>query len=79
MIAPPGGRSSRRTWLIRSGGVLLACAPVVRRFTAALDVAAQGTTTADLPISAVMATLSAYMGGARERALPAEVPASAGR
>src|SRR5262245_28366469 len=73
MIAPPVSRSSRRAWLIRSGGLLLACAPVVRRFTAAADAAAQGTTAADLPISEVMATLSAYMSRARERALPAEV------
>src|SRR5262249_27574341 len=73
MTTPAVSRSSRRTWLIRSGGLLLAWAPAVRQATGALEAAAQGTTAADLPISDVMATLSAYMSRARERVLPAEV------
>src|SRR5215470_18034943 len=67
------GMMTRRDWLMRSGGVLLASAPGMRRFTLSVDAAAQGTTAADLPISDVMATLSGYMSRARERALPAEV------
>ena len=73
MIASPDSRSTRRAWLIRSGGLLLASAPAVRWFRAAAGVAAQDTTAADLPISQVMSTLSAYMSRARDRALPAEV------
>src|SRR5690349_20565135 len=65
MIAAQAIRSSRRSWLIRCGGLILAGLPV--------DVRAQGTTAADLPISEVMRTLSAYMSRARERALPPEV------
>jgi len=72
MTAASASRSSRRTWLIRSGGLLLAWAPAVRRLTC-VDVAAQGTTAADLPISEVMTTLSAYMSRARDRALPSDV------
>jgi 2-methylcitrate dehydratase PrpD len=67
MIAPPASGSSRRTWLILAGGLLFAWTPAIRRLTA------QGTTAADLPISEVMRTLSAYMSRARERALPSEV------
>jgi len=72
MIKPPISHVSRRTWLIRSGA-LLAWAPVMRRLTAIVDAGAQGTTAADLPVSEVMTTLSAYMSRARERALPPEV------
>jgi 2-methylcitrate dehydratase PrpD len=72
MIAPRINLS-RRTWLIRSGGLLLAYAPTFRRLTAAADAVAQGTTAADLPISEVMTTLSTYMSRARERMLPSEV------
>src|SRR5215467_12425434 len=71
MIAPRINLS-RRTWLIRSGGLLLAYAPGFRRLTAAQAVA-QGTTAADLPISEVMTTLGGYMSRARERALPSQV------
>src|SRR5579864_2037291 len=73
MTTPSSGRSSRRTWLIRSGRALLTWAPAVRLVTATVDAAAQGTTAADLPISDVMTTLSAYMSRARERTLPADV------
>ena len=65
--------SSRRAWLIRTGGALLASAPVIRELAFTVDAAAQGTTAADLPISDVMTTLSAYMSRARERALPVDV------
>ena len=71
MMTRPG-HWSRRRWLIRSGGLLLTWAPSARLLTAA-GAAAQGTTAADLPISDVMARLSAYMSRARERTLPAEV------
>jgi 2-methylcitrate dehydratase PrpD len=73
MTTPAVSRWSRRAWLMRSGGLLLAWAPAVRRFTAAIGVAAQGTTAADLPVSEVTAALSAYMSRARDRALPADV------
>jgi len=73
MTASANSSSTRRAWLTRSGGLLLTWAPAVRWFTAAADLAAQGTTAADLPISEVMTTLSAYMSRARERALPADV------
>jgi 2-methylcitrate dehydratase PrpD len=73
MPTPSISRASRRTWLIRSGGLLLASSPAVRWLTAAVDAAPQGATAADLPVSEVTATLSAYMSRARERALPADV------
>jgi 2-methylcitrate dehydratase PrpD len=73
MISPPAARSSRRTWLIRSGSVLLAWSPAIRQLTAGVDALAQGTTAADLPVSEVMTTLSAYMSRARERPLPSDV------
>ncbi len=73
MTTPPFGRSGRRTWLIRSGALVFAWALPVYRFTAEADVAGQGTTAAELPISDVMARLSAYMSGARDRALPDDV------
>jgi 2-methylcitrate dehydratase PrpD len=73
MMTPLVRRSSRRSWLIRSGGLLLAWAPAVRRLTGIAGISAQGTTAADLPVSEVTATLSAYMSRARDRALPADV------
>jgi 2-methylcitrate dehydratase PrpD len=73
MTPPVHSRSNRRTWLIRSTGAMFAWAPAVRAFTSIIDAAAQGTTAADLPISQVMTTLSAYMSRARERALPSQV------
>ncbi len=68
-----GARLTRRDWLIASGSSLLTLTPPLRRLAAAADAVPQGATAADLPISDVMATLSAYMSRARERALPAEV------
>jgi len=72
MIPSSVSRSSRRTWLFRSGGLLLAWMPAFRPF-ALVDVGAQGATAADLPVSEVMTTLSAYMSRARDRALPSDV------
>jgi hypothetical protein len=58
MSTPPVTNSSRRAWLIRSGGLLLAYAPALRQLIATVNADAQGTTAADFPISDVMTTLT---------------------
>jgi 2-methylcitrate dehydratase PrpD len=73
MITPSASLSSRRRWLIQSGGLVLAWSAGIRSLAATLDAAAQGTTAADLPISDVTTTLSTYLSRARERPLPSDV------
>lgn len=63
-----------RRRILQAGAALVAASlPDVRVAGAALQAPTPAATAADLPVSEVMTTLSTYMAGARQRALPDEI------